>query len=536
LANPDVVVKVLDGATTIGGTKILVGWGGEGAFLDFGMNYATWGRYFEEYLKPRAAKGLYDLWQLGIVPPVQGLYRDDVTPAGLRGGEALPVRRVGGVFVSHAHLDHAGLVGVLRPELPLIASQTTAAILKATQDVGKPELWSSPCYGSQYALATVGAHGVLRADAKRPNVGRPLRTTDAPPTAAFSRFWTTFPWMDKGSRGKDLVPAETSAYAGEAGLAAKAHLVDHSVFGGSGFVLESPNGPIVYTGDLRQHGRNADHTKAFLESLQRRRPYFLLMEGTQVHPPGKKDLAERKPDSEEGVRQACLSAVDDYAGRLVLADFAPRNVERLLVFLDVARRTNRRLVVFPKDAYLLYAMHQADPSIPLPGGDIGIYDPPSATQAPWETWLLQSQFPTSLVTAAELRRAPSQFILCFSVFDLKHLLDLEPEGGAYIYSNSEAHSEEQEIDFERLDNWLRHFGLDPLGFQMVDDPLRGRRRPRVVGAYHCSGHMPGEQVLDWIVKIQPENLVPVHTTHQDGFVQAVGKLTDVKVHRDGIIR
>lgn len=537
MAAPDVVVQVLDGHSTIGGTKILVGWEGEGAFLDFGINYRHWGRYFEEYVKPRSARGVGDLWQLGLVPRLRGLYRPDVVPPTLRGGDELPVKRVGGVFVSHAHLDHAGLVGLLQPELPLIASRTTAAILKATQDTGKTELWSSPCYGAQYKRTMVGRNEVLKSDAKAPHVGRPLMTTDGPPTEAFTHYWRTLPWSDGAGRGKELVAGDVREHRSDAGVLAKAHEVDHSVLGGSALVLESPNGPIVYSGDLRAHGSRAPATTSFLDGLVRRRPWILLMEGTAVRPKGERDAAAHEPKTEAGVRAASLSAVEDYRGRLVLADFAARNVERLLTFLDVAQRTGRRLVVFPKDAYLLHAMHTADEAVPLPRGPIGIYDPPSGTEAKWESWILESQYPDALVTAEEIRRSPGSFLLCFSYFDLKHLLDLEPAGGAYLYSNSEAHGEEAEIDFLRLHNWLTFFGLDVLGFRLRPDPRRdGQLRSEPVGGYHCSGHMPGADVLDWVVRIQPENLVPVHTEHQDGFAEAVRALTDVKVHRNGVIR
>jgi len=537
LTKPDVVVQVLDGRDTIGGTKIAVGWQGEGAFLDFGINYARWGRYYEEYLKPRSAVGLGDLWKLRLIPRFAGLYRKDVIPPGLREADAMPVGGPSGVFLSHAHLDHAGLIGLLQPRVPIIASPLTAAILKAGQDSGKSELWTSPCYSNQYKRQTVGKQEVFRSDSKAPALGRRLLVPEGSANGSLTRFWSTFPWVDESDQPQEMRSEGVGLYRGETGLSAKAHLVDHSVLGGSAFILESPNGPIVYTGDLRAHGKHAESTIAFLEGLKRRRPYALLIEGTQVHAPGRLDAARHEPRTEAGVAVHCLSAVDAHRGRLVLADFAPRNVERLLTFLDVARRTHRKLVVFPKDAYLLYAMHQADASIPLPGGDLVIYDPPAGTEGAWEKWLLQSQFPNALVSSEELRRAPGDFILCFSYFDLKHLLDLEPAGGAYIYSNSEAHGEEAEIDFGRLHNWLTFFGLDVLGFQMTPDPQRGGKlRPQPVGGYHCSGHMPGDDVLDWVVQIHPDHLVPVHTEHANGFVEAVRELTDVRVNLEGLVR
>ena len=39
----------------IGGNKILLEADDTGVFFDFGIDYALWGQYFEEYLKPRRA-------------------------------------------------------------------------------------------------------------------------------------------------------------------------------------------------------------------------------------------------------------------------------------------------------------------------------------------------------------------------------------------------------------------------------------------------------------------------------------------------
>jgi ribonuclease J len=38
---------------------------------------------------------------------------------------------------------------------------------------------------------------------------------------------------------------------------------------------------------------------------------------------------------------------------------------------------------------------------------------------------------------AAIRESPGDYILCFSFFDMKHLLDIKPEGGNYIYSSCE---------------------------------------------------------------------------------------------------
>ncbi len=120
---------ILDGAEAIGGTKLYLQSEGTGLLLDFGINYKRWGLYYEEYLKPRAARGLLDLLALGLAPRVGRLYRPDLFPQGYH--PDLPELPVEGVLISHAHLDHCGLLGLLRPEIPVHASALSATIMKA---------------------------------------------------------------------------------------------------------------------------------------------------------------------------------------------------------------------------------------------------------------------------------------------------------------------------------------------------------------------------------------------------------------------
>ena len=135
----------LDGNDTVGGTKYLLQFDDRRVLLDFGTNYAKHSRYYEEFLTPRTTAGLFDLITMGILPDARGLYRDDVQlpDLDLRGPE---VGTIDAVLVTHAHLDHAGAVGLLRPEVPLATSALSAATLKAMQDCGKSTLGAETIY------------------------------------------------------------------------------------------------------------------------------------------------------------------------------------------------------------------------------------------------------------------------------------------------------------------------------------------------------------------------------------------------------
>jgi hypothetical protein len=63
----------------IGGNKILVAMPDRIWMLDFGTRFSRTGRYFDEYLQPRVAVGLRDFLRMGLVPPLEGFLREDLT-------------------------------------------------------------------------------------------------------------------------------------------------------------------------------------------------------------------------------------------------------------------------------------------------------------------------------------------------------------------------------------------------------------------------------------------------------------------------
>jgi ribonuclease J len=70
-------------AGKIGGNKILLEDGDARILLDFGIDFDRSGMYFNEMLRPRAGRGLLDPLVLGLIPPLEGLYRKDLELPGL---------------------------------------------------------------------------------------------------------------------------------------------------------------------------------------------------------------------------------------------------------------------------------------------------------------------------------------------------------------------------------------------------------------------------------------------------------------------
>jgi len=88
----------------------------------------------------------------------------------------------------------------------------------------------------------------------------------------------------------------------------------------------------------------------------------------------------------------------------------------------------------------------------------------------------------------------------------------------YVYSSSEPHNEEQEMDFRRLHHWLGHPDetfKEEVVFQMRSFglPLEKNGKweiPEDQKGLHASGHACGPDLLRTARDIKPEVLVPVH--------------------------
>ena len=110
------------GVQEIGGNKVLLEDDDTKIFLDFGMSFKRHGEYFEEYLKPRVACGMGDFVEMGLVPRIEGIYREDLLL--MLGWDTHDEPSVDAVFLSHMHLDHAAHVSFLGECIPIYCSET----------------------------------------------------------------------------------------------------------------------------------------------------------------------------------------------------------------------------------------------------------------------------------------------------------------------------------------------------------------------------------------------------------------------------
>jgi len=448
---------------------------------------------------------------MGLLPQLEGIYRTDLETENLwqrfrRAEHYRKLEDIDGILLTHAHLDHSGHISFLREDIPVYATATTAFIAKAVQDSGISSFDQQVCYFTPRVEECLQGwrQGAYVASSSGDRQRRFCVADKLELSEEAEKFWV------KATRQKKLVsqPLDDIVHCS---FNLRCFRVDHSIPGACAWGIETSSGWVIYSGDLRLHGRHGKLTESMIKEAAQLHPRALIMEGTNV------DKATNVFEQE--VYENAFKVINDARG-LVIADFPPRDVNRLLTFLQVARDTKRKLTILPRDAYLLKTMRLLDREIPdLTEEDaLVIYQKTTAARSP-ALWLrnIYQDYSSKIVLAKDVRSNQGDFILCFSFWDLNELPSIQPRAGSlYVFSSSEPHNEEQEMDFRRLHHWLGRFQLRASGLPIERNG--GWEIPEEERGLHASGHACGLDLLRIAREIQPELLIPVHSEKPEFYI------------------
>jgi ribonuclease J len=431
------------GINEVGGNKFLVDDKDSRVFLDFGKNFTREKRFFDE---PWIMPRKEEhLLALGILPDLPRLYKND--PSG--------DPEVDAVLVTHPHTDHYDSIRWLRDDIPAYSTPTARAVILAREFSGSP------------------------GPAKAYHIGD----------------WTREAGQQVYRPMETLEPGKTATVAG---LPTTGFSVDHSVVGSVGYVVETTAGNVAYTGDFRLHGVRGAQTREFLAKAAEHEPVALLIEGTHV--------TESKVESEEEVERKVTAVVQQTRG-LVVAGFAPADVDRLNTFHRAAVATDRILVMTERQAFMLHQLNSQGlfRDFDLHSRNVLIFKKERARTIPYLD-LLQDSYAEKVMEAKDVKAIQEKAILVAGLTDMLAMPEIDPvPGSIYILSSSEPFNEEMEISYDKLMEWLTRYGL-PV-FQV-----------------HASGHATAHDLRAAVETIRPEKVYLVHTENPALYARFLGKL------------
>ena len=390
----------------IGSSKILIEQDGFRVLLDFGLDFSPGQGLFRSHVGPRPGHVLRDRLRIGGAPWISHVYRPDaVEDLDIASGSDGKTA----LFITHCHIDHIGLTGWVDPRIPIYCSPDTARMMSALEH------------------ANIGVEG-----------GNPTLTTMADEeTVSFGPFRVT------------------------------RYPVDHDVIGASGYAVETEDGVVAFTGDIRLHGRHPEKSMAFAGAVHRARA--LVIEGTTL------SFGFRNtPISEEDVDRGFQSALQKTPG-LVLMTAYPRNIERVKSFLALAAEAGRTILWPDHEASFLRSMD-------IPRVEALKDTPISAIQA-----------------------HPERYIIQLAVASIPLLLDLPVgPGSVFLHANGEPLGP-FDPDWDVLQDWLKytHTPFWPIG---------------------TSGHASPDDLNRLVEAVAPDILFPLHSMEPDRLIPPPGTL------------
>ncbi len=254
--------------------------------------------------------------------------------------------------------------------------------------------------------------------------------------------------------------------------------IDHDCTGATGFIIETPDGNIAYTGDYRFHGLHPEQTEGFGETCHDAGIDIMITEGTTASWDEFDMLTLEKPDELPRTEYNLIDEVDeilDGSSRLIIINPYERNVARVHNLYNLCLRHDRKLVLdnaqadylsefYPEDKIYVYS--ETVDGRPVPNG-------------------------AELVSRDEIISDPGSFMLQIPYRNSYELLDIGGVTDAYLHMDGYPLGD-YDPSYQKMQSLL-----EKIGIKYVKLGLGGHAIP-----YYLR-HM--------IDTVSPKCLIPIHS-------------------------
>ena len=437
----DLNITIYGGLGEIGGNIILLDYKGEKIVLDIGLSFSKYREFYEWPF--RTHKGIDEMIRLGVAPDIEGLYISWRNRNEFEYGDT----DILALFVSHAHMDHIGLLSQINRNIDVFLGETCLLIENVRREVSR-----NTGYVSYEDIN-----------------------------------YNTFRTGDMIKVGPYTV---------------KPVHVDHSVPGAYSFLIDTPEGTVLYTGDFRLHGEILEEkswTRDMLDMAVEDDIEVMLSEGTRFH--------DSSLESEEDVYSTFSNIFSRYDGDILMT-FSYLDTDRFESLLKALDDSGREALVSDRHFIFIWRLSKEDKvlskKISTDPELIKIYIGESRVtgwrKKYYDEWVNEGyQLISYFDELGDARYVFNDFDAYLSNLMIKKFT----HGALAIFSNSEPFNEEGMISQEKIYNWLASLNIPSY---------------RV----HCSGHIHPLDLKYVVDEIQPKRLCIIHSERPEALSRFLG--------------
>lgn len=429
-------LQIHRGADQIGGSCVEIGSrDGTRLIIDAGMPLAR--PDGSEWPRGMLRQPLDTLRAEGVLPPIRGLFRDDE-------------HGVAAVLLSHAHIDHYGIVHAIHPDIPVFGSAGTGRLLDISA----------------------------------------LFLPDAPVASNFH-------------------PIEENESLAIGPFSIRFISVDHPAPHSMALRIDADKQSIVYSGDLRGHGRNSPTLDRLAQAGCG--ADALILEGTTVGQESGEHGHSREQDVEDAMTEVMRAAPENFVVMIASA----QNLDRAVTAWRATIAAGRELVVDAYQAYLLHELKEFCPGAPQ-------YDSPG----------VRVKFTASHVERLKIA-GKMDFVYRLARASKITSQEIAARPGRYLYlaRGNDATA--------RLVTWLASTvtTVRMSRTEIVWSLWRGYfDRPNPIATLcrtlditpafiHSGGHASPEDLSRLVVGMNPRRVVPMHTKHPELYASLFTRTT-----------
>lgn len=434
-------IRLYGGVREIGGNIIDVEYNGSRIILDLGLSFSKYKSYYE--WPTRTHKGIDEMIRLGVAPYIPGLFTEWVDPYTWKEGET----DILGIVISHAHLDHIGLLSQVNRKIPVYLGETTELIESVRREIKRHNPYEI------YDGITI----------KKFRTGREIK----------------------------LDP-----------FIIKPYHVDHSIPGSYAFLIETPVGNMIYTGDFRLHGEafgERSLTEDMVEVGESEDIDLMITEGTRFH--------DSSLEKEEDVYNSFKEVFKIYAGSILL-NFSILDIDRFKSFEKALAESDRKAVLSDRHFLYIWSLIKKDPVLSrkiMLDKDMFYIIKTAKKIFGWRKkyygkWVDEGY---SLIDDVDQLREGKIVLSDFTDYLSEIGRGVFTHPPIAIFSNSEPFSEEGMITQEKIFNWLS--ALNTPSYRI-----------------HSSGHVHPLDLKKIVDRINPVKLEVIHSENPDSISNFLG--------------